>query len=112
MTEGMPIERTVGTSGANAAQTVSSPTTGRRVLKYVLVAYTANVGLDVTVTLNSGEDAAYDTLLSTLTFAAGRYGVYIPDHDFPLGDGDAIDVLAPAGGAAITSSITIGVEPE
>lgn len=112
MTEGMPLEPTVGTSGANAAQTVSSSTRGRRVLELVTVAYSANVGLDVTVTLSAGAGAAYDVVLSKPTIAAGRYAVYLPEKRIPLADGDAIDVLAPAGGAGITSGVQIYTEPE
>lgn len=96
--------------GANAAHTVSSqpvPKDRRVWLKTVLVSYSANVSVDATVTLNSGVAAAFDIRLSTLTFTANRWGVYLPEQSIPLSLNDVIDVLAPAGGAGITAAVEI-----
>lgn len=99
---------------ANTALTLSSPPIRDNKLKqltHVFVAYSANVSLDVTITLNSGLLPAHDVTLSTLTFSANRFGVYIPDVPIPLDDGDVVDVLAPAGGGSITAAIEIKIRP-
>ena len=58
--------RNVATSGANAAQTVSTVTGNVRSLVAVHVAYSAApTQTGVTVTLNSGAGADYDILLTT-----------------------------------------------
>lgn len=115
MSRPFPIERSIGTSGANAAQTVSSPARSRRVLKMVTVAYSAVIaaGLNVTVTLNAGAGAGYDTRLATIDMLAGdRWALFVPDIPIPLADGDSVDVVCPAGGAAVTSGCQIYTEPD
>ncbi len=110
-----PIARTRGISGANAALTVSSPpvTKNRRTsLSAVYIAYSANVAVTVTVTINSGVAPAYDTRLASIDFVANRYGWFVPERAFPLADGDVIDVVAPAGGAGITAAVQILLEHE
>lgn len=108
--EGGPVTApvsTTGTSAANTAQTVSTPSTGPRRVKYVVVAYSAApTQAGVTVTLNSVAGAGFDTLLFTGT-ANARYTFYEPTADLVLQDGDTLDVAAPAGGVGITSSILI-----
>ena len=107
--------RTRRIGGANAALTTSSPpvTSDKRTwLAAVYVTYSANVSLDATVTINSGVVAAFDVLLSTLTFVANRYGVYLPEQRIPLAVGDVIDVSTPAGGAGITAAVEIKFEHE
>jgi len=100
------IERTVGTSAANTAQTVSTATGARKRVISVHVAYSAApTQAGVTVTLNSGAGAGYDTLLTTGT-ANAQYTSYFPQDLYILTD-DVIDVAAPAGGVGITSSISI-----
>lgn len=101
------LDRDVGTSGANAAQTVSTPLGGGRRLAYVTVKYSSAVTEDVTVTLNSGAGSAYDTLLATMELANNQHGVFIPDEMVDILPDDTIDVVAPAGGAGITSAVTI-----
>lgn len=106
-----PIERIPGTSGTNAAQTVSSPATGRRVLHAALVHYTGVATVNVLVTLNSGEGPLFDTLIGTIVLTAEQDGIYQPVSPLPLSDGDVIDVLAPAL-AAEESHVQILVEAE
>lgn len=104
------MARTTGTSTANAAQTVSTPPVGvqsRRRLLFVTVVYSAAVTLNVTVTLNSGAGAAFDTLLQTIALSANTDGLFIPDGDVDIQSDDVIDVLAPAGGAGVTSAVAI-----
>ena len=115
MAKPFPVERTVGTSGANAPQTVSSPARGRRVLKMVTVAYSAALlnNVTVTTTLNAGAGAGYDTRLSGIDMLVGeRWAGFIPEFPIPLSEGDSIDVVAPAGGAAVTSGVQIYTEPD
>ncbi len=103
-------KRTVGTSGANQSQTVSTPTGAVRRLLQVLVAYSNTpTHSGVTVTLNSGAGSAYDTVLYTGS-ANARYTAYIPDGEVIIFEDDTIDVTAPAGGAGITSSVSIYTE--
>lgn len=101
------LDRDVGTSGSNVAQTVSTPLGGGRRLVYVTVKYSSSVTKDVTVTLNSGAGSAYDTLLATMELASNQHGVFIPDERVDILPDDTIDVVAPAGGAGITSAVTI-----
>ena len=101
------MARTTGASAANTAQTVSTPTGNRRKLLFVTVVYSAVTTVDATVTLNSGEGAAYDALLSTMALINNTDGVFIPDGEVIIQSDDAIDVLAPAGGGGITSAVAI-----
>ena len=104
------LTRTTGTSGANAAQTVTSPLGQRRRLFFVTVKYSATpTQTGTTVTLNSGEAAVYDTLLATGS-SNTQDTVYIPDEEIVIDTDDVIDVLAPAGGGVITSAIAIYTE--
>lgn len=107
-------ERTVGTSGANAAQTVSSPAnTARRRINLITVAYSAApTHAGVTVTLNNGAGAGYDCPL--LTGAANaRYTTFQPTAGLLyINKDDVLNVLAPAGGAGITSAIAIYTDYE
>ena len=106
------IERSVGTSGADAAQTVSSPTepTAVRRVNMITVAYSAAPTQGgVTVTINNGAGAGYDCPL--LTGAANaRYTTFLPTAELYLNVDDVLDVLAPAGGVGITSAIAIYTE--
>jgi hypothetical protein len=108
---GGAIERWVGTSAANTAQTISTSVAGvARKLLWVSVYYSAApTETGVIVTLNAGAGAGYDTPLKT--FAANLQANFFPLSTDPetvviLPD-DAIDVLAPAAGGAITSTIII-----
>ncbi len=107
------IIRTVGTSAANTAQTVSTaPETGAPMQVIMVTAKysAAPTHAGVTVTLNSGAGAGYDAQLDASASNAQTY-VYRPSPPVPMYPDDAIDVVAPAGGAGITSSVTIYTRP-
>lgn len=105
-----PIQSYSGTGTANQADTLTSGTERARKLLYVTCAYSNTpTQAGVTVTLDSGLGAGFDSLLTTGT-ANARYTNYIPDGDIWLMEGDAIVVAAPAGGAGLTASINIVFE--
>ena len=98
-------------SAGNTALTLSTLSGQLRRLLFVTVKYSAApTQTGVTVTLNSGAGAAYDTLLATGS-ANAQNTVYIPDEEILLMGDDVIDVLAPAGGVGITAAIAIYTEP-
>lgn len=96
-----------GTSAADTAQTVST-TTGKVIqIAYVTVKYSAGpTQTGITVTLDSGVAAAYDTLLHTGS-ANVQSNVFAPDYDLIICEDDQIDVVAPAAGGAVTSAVVI-----
>ena len=101
----------VATSAANTAQTVSTDVQDIYNLLHVEVAYSAApTQTGVTVTLNALAGAGYDTLLATGS-ANAQYTSYQPTNGaYLIVKGDAIDVLAPAGGVGITSAVSIYLE--
>ncbi len=101
------LERTVGQSAADTAKTTSTPSGAPRRISHVTVKYSAPVTVNVTNTLNSGAGDAYDVLLPTIVITADVDGVWFPDKELIINDDDVLDVLAPAGGAGITSAVTI-----
>lgn len=102
-----PYQRAVGTSAANMPQTVSTPTGQVIEVVSVHVAYSNTpTQTGVVYTLDAGEGAAYDTVVQTDS-ANARYGNYIPNNRLRLGPDDQLDVLAPAGGGSLTSSVMI-----
>lgn len=103
------IKKFSGASAADTAKTVST-TTGRWRILFVTVKYSAApTQTGITVTLNSGIGAAYDTLLYTGT-ANAQNSVYYPAGELIIEPDDAIDVVAPAAGGVITSAIAIYAE--
>ena len=104
------VERHVETGAANTALTSSlAPGFPFRVL-LVTVAYSAApTQAGVTAALNSGAAADYDSTLNTGS-ANARYTNYLPDGNLILGEDDALDVTAPAGGAGITAAIAIYIQ--
>lgn len=104
------FNRDTDESGANAPLTLSTTIGKARHILYVTVKYSAVVTVNVTITLNSGAGAAWDTILQTIVLTAAQDGVWIPDADIEIGDDDVIDVLAPAGGVGITAAIAIFTE--
>lgn len=103
------LKRTVGTSAADTAQTVSTPSGNPKKILQVLVAYSAAptyTGTDLLIKVNSGAGSDYDVVLETGT-NDGQYKAYIPDGSIILMDDDTLDVTAPAGGGVITSSVSI-----
>lgn len=105
------VKRFSGTSSANGAQTVSaSHTTNRLKVLYVTTKYSASpTQTGVLSTLNSGLGAAFDTQLNAGS-ANTQNNFWMPDGELILEPGDALDVLAPAGGGVITSSVVIACE--
>jgi len=102
--------RVIGTSGANALQTVSTAVEPCKVL-FVTVKWSAAVTQNVTCTLNAGAGVAYDTLMQTIAFVNETDGVWFPDSDVIIKNDDQLDVVAPAGGAGITSAVQIYTQP-
>ena len=101
---------TTDTSAANTALAVTVPSGAARRLVMVAVKYSAApTQAGVTTELDSGIGAAYDTTLNTGT-ANARSTVYIPGDAVKYGKDDSIVVTAPAGGAGITSSVSIYTE--
>lgn len=104
------VHRDDDTSAANTVLTVTTPTGATRKLLFVAVKYSAApTQTGVTVALLSGLGAAYNALLFT---AAPNLldSIYLPDGDLVIADSDAFVITAPAGGAGITSSISIYTE--
>ena len=97
------------TSAANTALTVSTPTARKRILKvlYVLVSYSTSVSKNITVTLNSALGAGYDNLITTIALSSAADGKWYPDEELIISPVDTIDAVAAAGGAGVTSSVTI-----
>jgi hypothetical protein len=77
----------------------------------VLTKYSAapTYAAGVTVTLNSGLGAAYDTVLNT-GVANAQNVAFIPSSELIIMPDDQIDVSAPAGGGVITSASAIYCE--
>lgn len=101
--------RTVGTSSANAAKTVSTSSGSPRKVLQVLVAFSGTptyTGSDLKVQVNSGAGSGYDTVVAQGT-SNEQYFSYIPARPIYLSDDDVLDVIVPAGGVSLTSSISI-----
>ena len=103
----------VQTSAAATSQTCSTDTLAAYKLLHVDIAYSAAptyTGSGLTVTLNAAAGAGYDTLLQAGT-SNQQYFVFVPTSgEYIIKLGDAIDVVAPSGAGAITSSVSIYVE--
>ena len=105
------VERLSEASGTNASKSLSTPTGKSRRLIFATVKYSASpTQSGVTFDLDSGAGAAYDANLNTGSSNA-QSSVFIPSDDLIICDDDVIKVTAPAGGAGITSQITIYTEP-
>jgi len=102
----------------NTALTVSTepvPLDRKRKLVAVYVSYSAVLvnAASITVTLNSGAGSDFDIRLATIDLIIGqRWGAYIPPVPIPLTLDDTIDVLAPAGGGALTAGVAILYDDE
>lgn len=98
------------TSAANTALTVSTPVPARNKpfrLLHVIVEYSGTATqAGVTVSINSGAGAAFDTIIFTGSSDA-EDTFFLPDGDLFLLHDDIIVVTAPAGGSAIVSTIAI-----
>lgn len=97
-------------SDADTALTLSTPTDVPLRVLYVAVKYSGTAThAGVTKTLNSGAGEAWDTLLHTGASDEEDH-FWQPTRGVELADGDALDVAAPAGGAGVTSQITVVAE--
>lgn len=111
------MERHSGQSAANSPLTLTTLTNSDspRRLDKVTVRYTnggadAPVSVDVTVTLDSGAGAVFDSRHQTISLSANAHGVFIPDEESWISGDDAIVVVAPAGGAGIISAVSVYLE--
>ncbi len=107
---GCRVIRDYDVSVANTAKTVSTVAGETRRIVSVTVTYSAPVTVNVDITVNSGAGAAYDNLVQTIALSGARWAYWTPNKKTILLDDDALDVLAPAGGAGITSAIAIVTE--
>lgn len=93
---------------ANTLLNVSvDPTQIRANIFFITIKYSERVKEDVTITLNSGVGAAFDTLLETIPLSQETDAVWIPDNEIFLMDDDTLNISAPAGGAGITCAIAV-----
>jgi len=79
-------------------------------LDKVTVHYSAAVTLNVTVSLDSGEGAAWDCTLRTIALNVNQDGVWIPEEELLFSADDAITVVAPSGGAGVTGAVSVYLE--
>ena len=106
----LQLHRFSDESAANSIITVTTPVGRVRRILYVTVVYSTSVTEAVTVTLNSGAGANWDTLLQTIVLTAATDGVWIPDGDLFITDDDVLVVTAPAAGGSDTAAIAIYTE--
>ena len=101
-------------SAATMPQTCSTP--GKRVEKllFITVTFSAVGGTDsdITVTLNSGVDSDYDTLLRAIDFdpTIDTDVAWFPEDEVKILPGDALDVYAPTAADGETSQVVIYTE--
>lgn len=101
------------TSDPNTELTAALPATGAkrvRRLVGVIVHYSTDVSVSVAVNYNAGHGAGYDAEIHTIALSTADDGAWFPDGDVLLAPDDAIDVVAPAGGAGETAAVTILTE--
>ena len=101
-----------GKGKANTALSVSTEVGSRYLVHQVVVSYSANpTQTGVVVSLDSGLGADYDAVLST-DDANVRYSTFSEYliKPFIVMENDILTVTAPAGGAGITSAISILAE--
>lgn len=105
--EGRRIFRHSQTGGANAINSVAvTGTPGRSVIQVTTVYSGAPTQAGVTVTLNSGAGAGFDSVLNTGSANATTTN-YLPTVPPVVGSDDTVTVSAPAGGGGLTSSIAV-----
>jgi hypothetical protein len=101
------LDRQTQKSAANAQNDLSVPAGNVRRVLWIGVSYSAPVTQDVTVSLDSGAGADYDHVLATISLSNAQHGVYVPSGGLFLQSDDALKVSAPAGGAGVTSAISV-----
>lgn len=97
-------------SAVNALVTLTTPTGDLRRIDSVKVKYSAAVSLDVTITFRSGVDPKFDVLEKTITLSSKKDITWYPKGELKLTESDALEVKAPAGGAAVEGTVTIKSE--
>jgi len=100
------VERHSEQSGSGANLTMIVPSGVCRQILFATVVYSANSSTTVTMTLNSGVGAAWDTLIDTTTLSTATTVTFLPAYELILQDDDTFDVLAPLL-ASETSSIAV-----
>lgn len=105
------LKRYYGVSAANTAKSVSTDIGKRAIVRSISVNYSAApTEAGITVNLDSGLGAGYDTILYTGA-ANTRYNNLPLDYNpYVIMEDDVLTVTAPAGGGALTSTISIIVE--
>jgi hypothetical protein len=53
----------------------------------------------------------YNNRIQRVSLVTGRFVLWLPEKDIYLANEDQIEVVAPAGGAGITSTIAIYLDP-
>lgn len=111
---GSRVAEFYGTSAANSADTMTTPTVkaGSWKLLSVAIHYSAAptyTATGLTIGIDSGISASFDRGLFTGSTNNAQDVVYLPDPDIRIIAGDAFVIVAPAGGGVITSSIVVSV---
>lgn len=101
------LEQSVETGTANAQLTATLAASEPRQIVCVGVTYSASASVTVAVNVNSGGGAAYDFTLGTIALTNETTGSWIPTSPVYISDIDALDVVAPAGGADVTAAVSI-----
>ena len=99
-------------SAANTSLALSTATGKPKRVLWVSTKYSANVSVDVTIEIDNGLGATYDTTIETISLIAARNGFWLPDGELWIDRDDIVKVTAPAGGAAVTSTIVIAYMEE
>lgn len=105
-TDNIYRDRTTGVANTEHTLSAASPNNTRRVC-YAAVKYSgAPTQAGVRFELDSGAGAAFDAILNQGA-ANVQDTVWIPSGEVLLTPGDALRIVAPAGGIGITASITV-----
>lgn len=106
MSYGYRVAKTVQTGTANTELSVTVTPDRIRRVSHVLCAYSGTpTQAGVQVAFDSADGAAYDTVVAEGD-ANARYTAWFGEGMI-LAPGDGLRVVAPAGGAGVTASITV-----
>lgn len=107
-----PLLVSAGGGLANVALAFrSEPITDWGQLVAVFIVYSAAVSVSIDITLDSALGATYDARLTRITTVADTTAWWLPEKDLRLARGDRILVDAPAGGAGVTATVAVYVDP-
>lgn len=101
------IDRHTDESAAATALTVIVPSGTLRQILLVTAKYSASETKNITITIDSGAGASWDSLLETITLAPATEGIWIPDSEIFLSEDDTLDVVAAAGEAGVTVAVAV-----